>query len=112
MEAARKTGDRLVAQRVATECVVLAETKDHFNWSLIGEVAQQLEGRQREMLMSAYVRIEKEEDEHLYRMQGWCRELWLQSLGLDAEFPPVEEKQDATSAVEAQLAREARHPHH
>ena len=32
------------AQLVAAECVILAETKDHQNWELIGEVAKKLKG--------------------------------------------------------------------
>ena len=31
-------GDPDEAQTVAAECVTLAETKDHLNWELIGEV--------------------------------------------------------------------------
>jgi hypothetical protein len=41
-----------------------------------------------------------------------CRELWLESLGIDAELPPAEEKRDVTSAAEAQHAKETRQPRH
>ena len=64
------------------------------------------------MLIAAYERIEDEEDEHLYHTQGWCRELWLESLGIDAELPPAEEKRDVTTAAEAQRAKETRQPRH
>ena len=40
MRMARDAGDRNAAQLVATECVVLAETKDHANWELIGLLAE------------------------------------------------------------------------
>jgi hypothetical protein len=112
IEAARAAGNPPAAQIVAAECVVLAETKDHLNWELLGEVAKELSGEQRETLQEAYERIEDEEDEHLYHTQGWCRELWLESLGLDAELPPAEEKQDVSTAAEAQHAKETRQPRH
>jgi hypothetical protein len=112
MEAALSAGNPEAAQIVAAECVVLAETKDHLNWELLGEVAKELTDRQQEILLEAYERIEDEEDEHLYHTQGWCRELWLASLGIDAELPPAEEKRDVTSAAEAQRAKETRQPRH
>ncbi len=112
MEAARAAGNPQAAQLVAAECVVLAETKDHMDWELIGAVAKELSGGQQELVQAAYERIEDEEDEHLYHTQGWCRELWLESLGLDAELPPAEEKRDVTSAAEAQHAKETRQPRH
>jgi hypothetical protein len=59
-------------------------------------------------LTGAYEEIEEEEDEHLYHTRGWCRELWLQSLGLAAELPPAEEKRDVKSASEAEEAKKSR----
>jgi ferritin-like metal-binding protein YciE len=112
MNAAYAAGDRQAAEIVAAECVVLAETKDHLNWELLGEAAKTLSGEEREALQEAYEKIEEEEDEHLYHTQGWCRELWLESLGLEAELPPPEERQDVTSAAEAQEAKETRQPRH
>jgi hypothetical protein len=112
IEAARAAGNPEAAQIVAAECVVLAETKDHLDWELLGEVAKELDGPGRDLLVRAYERIEEEEDEHLYHTQGWARELWLESLGLPAELPPAEEKRDVTSAVEAQRAKETRQPRH
>jgi hypothetical protein len=52
--------------------------------------------------------VEDQEDEHLYHTKGWCRELWLKSLGLPAVLPPPEEKQHVTSAVEAAVAKDNR----
>jgi rubrerythrin len=112
IEKARAAGNPQAAQLVAAECVVLAETKDHFDWELLGEVAKELSGREQEVVLEAFERIEDEEDEHLYHTQGWARELWLESLGLPAELPPREEKLDVTTAVEAQQARETRQPRH
>ena len=89
------------AQIVAAECVGDAETKDHANWQLIGAVAKKATGAVRDALTEAYEEVEDEEDEHLYHTRGWCRELWLDSLGLDAQLPPPEEEKDVKSAVEA-----------
>jgi hypothetical protein len=40
MEMALQAGKPDAAQLVATECVVEAETKDHLNWELIGQIAE------------------------------------------------------------------------
>ncbi len=109
---ARASGDPKAAQIVAAECIVLAETKDHMDWELIGEVAKDLDGEQQQIVSDAYERIEDEEDEHLYHTQGWVRELWLEALGLPAELPPPEEKENVSTAAEAQQAREMREPTH
>ena len=101
MQMALTSAPRKAAQLVACECVVHAETKDHLDWELIGKCLESLEGTQREVLSQAYEQIEDEEDEHLYHSKGWCRELWLESLGLDAVLPPPEETQHVTSGVEA-----------
>jgi rubrerythrin len=112
MLTALSAGNPGAAQIVAAECVVLAETKDHLDWELLGEAAKQLSGEERAALSAAYEKIEDEEDEHLYHTQGWCRELWLESLSIDAELPPAEEKRDVTTAAEAQHAKETRQPRH
>lgn len=101
MQMALTSAPREAAQLVACECVVNAETKDHLDWELIGRCLDQLKGTQREALAAAYEQIEDEEDEHLYHSKGWCRELWLESLGLDAVLPPPEETQHVTSGVKA-----------
>jgi hypothetical protein len=112
METALSAGNPQAAQIVAAECVVLAETKDHLDWELLGEAAKELSGEEQEVVSEAYEKIEEEEDEHLYHTQGWCRELWLESLGLEAQLPPPEEVEDVTSAVEAQEAKENREARH
>jgi hypothetical protein len=99
MEAALGTGDKAMAECVACEMVVHAEMTDHFNWQLIGEVAQQMEGAQGKALKEAYQEVEDEEDEHLYHSKGWLRELSLEGLGLKAQLPPPEEKKKVKSAA-------------
>lgn len=101
------------AELVACDCVVLAETKDHANWQLIGECAKALPGPAGEALKAAYEEVEDEEDEHLYHSEGWCRELWLESLGLDAVLPPPEEQEDVKDAAEAaRVQAERKQPNH
>src|SRR5579872_4591241 len=90
MKMALAEGNPARAELVACDCVWLAETKDHADWELIGEVARSSEAAVAKVLSAAYEQIEEEEDEHLYHTQGWCRELWLQSLGLKAVLPPPE----------------------
>jgi hypothetical protein len=101
MAMALKDGTPDAAELVAAECVVLAETKDHQNWELIGEVVKALGEQANHALRQAYEQVEDEEDEHLYHSAGWARELWLQSLGLPAVLPPPEEKRQVKTALEA-----------
>jgi rubrerythrin len=101
MKMALAAADPPAAELVACDCVVLAETKDHDNWQLIGECAKALDGERAAALNTAYEQVEDEEDEHLYHTKGWCRELWLDSLGLDAVLPPPEEKKEVKTAVDA-----------
>lgn len=108
MKMALAAGNPTAAQLVACECVVLAETKDHANWELIGECAKTSDGETAAALMDAYERVEDEEDEHLYHTKGWCRELWLKSLGLNAVLPPPEEEKDVKTAKEAAEVKEGR----
>ena len=111
MKKALASGNPTAAELVACEAVVLAETKDHANWELIGECAKALKGDIGPVLSEAYAQVEVQEDEHLYHTKGWCRELWLKSLGLKAVIPPPEEREDVKTAIEAarvkQQAREA-----
>jgi hypothetical protein len=108
MKMALAAEDRAAAELVACECVVLAETKDHANWELIGQCAKAMDGAAGDALRAAYEAVEDEEDEHLYHTKGWCRELWLEALGLPAELPPPEEGRDVRSAMEAAQVEKAR----
>ena len=108
MKMALAAGDPAGAELVACESVVLAETKDHADWELIGECAKAAEGEAATALQAAYDEVEDQEDEHLYHTKGWCRELWLQSLGLPAVLPPPEETRHVATAVEAAVAKDNR----
>jgi rubrerythrin len=108
MEMALRGPDLRAAQLVAAECVTLAETKDHLNWELIGELAKHWTAEANTALKEAHDQVEPEEDEHLYHTQGWTRELWIQTLGMPAVLPPPEETRDVKTAIEAARAKQSR----
>jgi rubrerythrin len=108
MEMALAEGKPGAAQLVAAEAVVLAETKDHQNWHLIGEVAKKAKGDVAKILKEAYDEVEHEEDEHYYHTKGWARELWIESLGMKAVLPPPEEVKKVETAIGAARAEQAR----
>lgn len=108
MEMALRGPDLAAAQIVAAECVTLAETKDHLNWSLIGEIMKNSSGDSAAIFKQAYDLVEPEEDEHLYHTNGWTRELWIEALGMPAVLPPPEEEQDVETAIEAAEAKKSR----
>lgn len=108
MQMAKQSGDPAAAELTACECVVLAETKDHMNWELIGQVAKNGRGNETDVLMQAYEQVESEEDRHLYHSKGWTRELWIDSLGLPAVLPPPEEIKDVETAIGASRAEQGR----
>lgn len=106
MKLALAGGDPGGAELAACECVVLAETKDHLDWTLIGVCAEHLAADEIEALKAAYDKVEDQEDEHLYHTKGWCRELWVQSLGLNAVLPPPEERRKVKTAIGAANAEQ------
>jgi rubrerythrin len=108
MEMALDGGKPAAAQLVAAECVVLAETKDHLNWELIGELSKKAKGEKGSALKDAHKEVEEEEDEHLYHTTGWTRELWIEALGMPAVLPPPEEEKEVKTAIGAARAKLAR----
>jgi len=108
MEMALAAGNPAAAQLVAAECVTHAETKDHLNWELIGEVAKKAKGDDKKALKEAHDEVEPQEDEHLYHTMGWTRELWIESLGMPAVLPPPEEVKEVETAIGAARAKHAR----
>jgi rubrerythrin len=108
MELALADGPTEAAELAATECVSLAETKDHLNWELISEVSKKAKGDLAKALKSALDEVEEQEDEHLYHTTGWARELWIESLGMPAVLPPPEERKDVKTAIGAARAKQAR----
>ena len=109
MEMAAQAGDPQAAQLVAAECVVLAETKDHMNWDLIGVAAGKTKDNDlADILKQAYDAVAPDEGHHLYHTQGWSRELWIESLGYPAVLPPPEEQKQVETAIGAARAEQQR----
>jgi rubrerythrin len=108
MEKAKVSATPEQAELVACEAVVLAETKDHSNWELIGLVAKKSKGDLAKTLKAAHDDVEKDEDHHLYHTKGWCRELWIQALGYPAALPPPEEVKQVETAIGAARAEQSR----
>lgn len=108
IQMAKKAGNPAAAELTACECVVLAETKDHMNWELIGQVAKNGKGDATDVLLRAYEQIEDQEDQHLYHSKGWARELWIDSLGLPAVLPPPEDIKHVETAIGAARAEKSR----
>jgi len=108
MEMALDSADKSAAEIVAAESVVLAETKDHLNWQLIGEAAKKASREVARALKAAHEQVEDEEDEHLYHTVGWARELWIEVLGMTDVIPPPEEVKDVETAIGAARAQQSR----
>ena len=109
MEVATSSGAKPeAAELVACECVVLAETKDHQNWELLSKYAAKAKGDEKKLLQAAIDEVEDQEDEHIYHSKGWCRELWIKSLGMPAVLPPPEEEKHVKTAIGAARAAQAR----
>ena len=102
------SGEPEAAELVACECVVFAETKDHLNWELLSKFAQKCGDTEKQALTAAVKEVEDQEDEHIYHSKGWCRELWIQSLGMPAVLPPPEEERKVKTALGAAHAEKAR----
>jgi hypothetical protein len=62
IQMAQSAGDPAATEIVACECIVLAETKDHANWELIGAVGKDGEDDMAALLREAYDDVEDEED--------------------------------------------------
>jgi rubrerythrin len=69
------------AQLNAIENIVLAETKDHADWELLGKIARQTnDSHLREVLGPAVATVEQEEDEHLNWTRKKLGELHMEAL--------------------------------
>ena len=68
----------------AIENIVLAETKDHADWEMLGKIARQSDDEKlREILKPAVSEVEPEEDEHLH---------WTQEQMARLEFAAIAKK--------------------
>lgn len=108
MKKIKTEGAPEAAQLVACECVVLAETKDHMNWELFGKAIEKANASDKRFYKEIFEQVEQQEDHHLFHTKGWCRELWIQSLGLPAVLPPPEEIKQVETEIGASRAKQQR----
>jgi rubrerythrin len=67
------SADENTVEQAMLEAVVLAETKDHANWKLLGRLVGDMpEGDAKEALAAAVGQVEDQEDEHL----EWASSTW------------------------------------
>jgi ferritin-like metal-binding protein YciE len=108
VRAARNGDDPKVAELVAAESVVEAESKDHQNWELLGRMVEHLDGELKDALAEAYDEVADQEAHHLFHTMGWARELWLDYLGVPAALPPPEEEKQVATQIGAGRAEKQR----
>jgi rubrerythrin len=89
------------------ENVLLAETKDHADWQLLSQLAEQATGDMKKALQSAVDEVEAEEDEHL----EWARETLGQlSMQLVAQGQPLPPERWQSIITGPEPGIEAFHP--
>ena len=88
------------AELNAIENIVLAETKDHADWELIGKIARQSnDDRLREVLGAAASEVEQEEDEHLNWTRKKLGELQMEALTKGATAKKKSDSPKAKSPI-------------
>jgi hypothetical protein len=105
---AQSAGDPKMGELVAAECIVEAESKDHHNWELLGQMVEHLSGDLKTAVKDAYDEVSEEEAEHLFHTMGWARELWLDFMGVPAVLPPPEEEKSVKTQIGASRAEQQR----
>lgn len=108
VKTAAQGDDPKLAELVAAESVVEAESKDHQNWELLGLMIDQLDGDLKKSVEEAYGEVAEEEAHHLFHTQGWARELWLDYMGAPAAIPPPEEEKQVATKIGAGRAEKQR----
>ena len=108
IKAAQSAGDPKMGELVAAECIVEAESKDHHNWELLGQMVEHLSGDLKTAVQEAYDEVSEEEAEHLFHTMGWARELWLDFMGVPAVLPPPEEEKSVKTQIGAARAEQQR----
>jgi rubrerythrin len=89
------------------ENVLLAETKDHADWHVLAQLAEQATGDLKQALQSAVSEVEEEEDEHL----EWAREtLSRMTLQMVTEGKPAPPKPWQSRITGPEPGIEAFHP--
>lgn len=108
VRAARDANDPKIAELVAADSVVEAESKDHQDWELLGRMVEHLDGKLRDAVAEAYDEVADQEAHHLFHAMGCARELWLDYLGVPAALPPPEEEKQVATQIGAGRAEKQR----
>ena len=91
--------DLMTQELVMLDAVLLAEAKDHANWSGLSELVDVMpEGQVRDAVREAVERVEPEEDEHL----GWAQDMRTKLVAAQVRSGPV---QSMTTKAEEMVAR-------
>jgi len=91
--------DLMTQELVMLDAVLLAEAKDHANWSGLSELVDVMpEGEVREAVREAVDRVEPEEDEHL----GWAQDMRSKLIFAQVRSGAV---QSMTAKAEEMVAR-------
>ena len=81
------------------ENVLLAETKDHADWHVLSQMAEQASGKMKEALQAAVEEVESQEDEHF----TWARETLTEmtlSMANESKAPSPERWQSCITGPE------------
>ncbi len=77
-------------EAVGLECVLLAETKDQADWSLLAQLIESApEGPDRDAMVAAVEEVESQEDEHLEWASQQCATLAMEMLFQGSEPSPA-----------------------
>ena len=91
--------DLMTQELVMLDAVLLAEAKDHANWSGLSQlVAEFPEGEMRSAVQEAVDRVEPEEDEHL----GWAQDMRTKLISAQVKSGAM---QTMTAKAEEMVAR-------
>lgn len=76
------SADLMTRELAMVEAVILAETKDHADWSLLSKLTQEMpEGEVRRAFEEAVGEVEPQEDDHV----GWAKSTWEQLVMAQAK---------------------------
>jgi len=75
------SADELPREMAMLEAVLLAETKDHSDWSFLSSLCDEMDdGPSRDAVVAAVQEVEPDEDEHV----GWARTTWMRMNTMQA----------------------------
>ncbi|RYD14290.1 MAG: hypothetical protein EOP90_13810 [Lysobacteraceae bacterium] len=81
---ASRSGDALLVPLVASECIVLAETRNQLAWAPFTRIAANVRHECVQILSRFATDVRSEHAHHLARAMQRSRRLWRRRLGLDA----------------------------